>query len=1062
MERYIQAIQRYSTDLKGTSLKETPRKEKFLVLLKELFPTAVEEIRKYTDGAEHTVRLETSGHEIIKTGSIDAFFGDLIIEFERSMPAKKTEAERQLREYCAGLWSSETIKRQYICIATDGISWYTYFPSSSKLNDIRPEDVDLTEKETLIINDEPGIFESFFLFINRLFFREGRLKPTVENFTKDFGLQSYLFESVYRELSSAFNEIKTEPEVALSFSEWTRYLTYTYGSLSTNESLFCKHAYLSTLSRFIVWAALSQSHNQYDQTSLRLIISLIQGDYFERIGILNLAEKDFFHWIGHKKVLRRLEGSWLKVLNQLRTYDFADIDEDLLKGIYQELVDPSDRHDLGEYYTPDWLCEKIVNSLIEKTTVKIPSAIDITCGSGSFLRAAIRRIQDILQSKEGWKNIKLDTVLTAILANVHGIDIHPLAVMISKANYILAIKELLPYRRKPIRLPVYLADSLFMPQTDDITMFRRKNVIVHFLGEKYVLPHTFFSDSQAFDSSIALCFDAAANLAHDEKAESKEGFGNSLKKILTHIEEQEELGEISNQLFKLTNQLAVRIRERRDTIWSFILRNNLKPLFLHGAYDVVVGNPPWLSYRYIADPDYQGEIKKLSRETYGIAPDKQKLFTQMELATLFLVHAAHNYLKPGGGLGYVMPRSIFSADQHTKFREESFDAECDIREYWDLQNVFPLFNVPSCVVLARKGKPKKNRAYSALFISGKLPVRDLPLAQASKFLKEEQGKLYLSRMGERTALSRTEIRYEERPLPYKRRFSQGATIVPRNFYFVTAPNPNELTAFEFYARTDPEQAKEAKPPYKNIFLEGTVETDFLYRTALSKNLLPFYVGKLPYILLPVLKEDGQYKLKTASELRNLGYRKISDWFQRAEHEWDRNRGAKAKRQSLYERLNYHNELMKQNPDWDFLVLYNSAGTNLTSALLELEKTDKPFFAEHKTYWANVQTAEEGNYLVSFLNSNKVNETVKPFQSKGLMGERDIEKKVLEIPIPQYNRKNATHRRLAEIGANAATKVDDYAKTEGFQGSLAKMRARVRELLAQELKEIDEIVEKILG
>jgi len=177
---------------------------------------------------------------------------------------------------------------------------------------------------------------------------------------------------------------------------------------------------------------------------------------------------------------------------------------------------------------------------------------------------------------------------------------------------------------------------------------------------------------------------------------------------------------------------------------------------------------------------------------------------------------------------------------------------------------------------------------------------------------------------------------------------------------------------------------------------------------------------------------------------------------------EKSRGAKAERQNLYQWLNYQNKLLKQNPDAEFLVLYNSAGTNLSSAMVDLKKIGRPFFSEHKTYWANVQTTEEGHYLVSILNSNKVNEIVKPFQSKGLMGERDIEKKVLDVPIPQYNSKNATHRRLATIGADAARKAGNYVKAGGLQGSLAKMRAGVRKLLVSELKEIDEIVEEILS
>ena len=288
--------------------------------------------------------------------------------------------------------------------------WYTYFPSSNKTEHILPEDVELTQKETVSLTDDPRICEAFFYFINRLFFREGRLKPTVENFKKDFGLQSYLFESIFRILCAAFDQVKADSEVALSFDEWTRYLTYTYGSVSTNESLFCKHTYLTTLARFIVWAALTDGENGMEQTSLDLIGSLIRGDYFESKGILNLAEKDFFHWIGKVNVLQRLEGFWLRVLNQLRTYNFDEIDEDLLKGVYQELVDPADRHDLGEYYTPDWLCEKIVDYVIQKSKGHLPSVIDLTCGSGSFIRAAVHRIRSFL-SKGAQEHLDWDSVL---------------------------------------------------------------------------------------------------------------------------------------------------------------------------------------------------------------------------------------------------------------------------------------------------------------------------------------------------------------------------------------------------------------------------------------------------------------------------------------------------------------------------------------------------------------------------------------------------------------------------------------------------------------------------
>ena len=53
-------------------------------------------------------------------------------------------------------------------------------------------------------------------------------------------------------------------------------------------------------------------------------------------------------------------------MSHLTEYDLSKVREDVLKGVYQQLIDPKDRHDLGEYYTPDWLCERIVTELLPK------------------------------------------------------------------------------------------------------------------------------------------------------------------------------------------------------------------------------------------------------------------------------------------------------------------------------------------------------------------------------------------------------------------------------------------------------------------------------------------------------------------------------------------------------------------------------------------------------------------------------------------------------------------------------------------------------------------------
>lgn len=47
----------------------------------------------------------------------------------------------------------------------------------------------------------------------------------------------------------------------------------------------------------------------------------------------------------------------------LTKYDLSRVREDVLKGVYQQLIDPKVPHDLGEYYTPDWLCRELTHTL---------------------------------------------------------------------------------------------------------------------------------------------------------------------------------------------------------------------------------------------------------------------------------------------------------------------------------------------------------------------------------------------------------------------------------------------------------------------------------------------------------------------------------------------------------------------------------------------------------------------------------------------------------------------------------------------------------------------------
>src|SRR5205823_1713114 len=138
-----------------------------------------------------------------------------------------------------------------------------------------------------------------------------------------------------------------------------------------------------------------------------------------------------------------------------------------------------------------------------------------------------------------------------------------------------------------------------------------------------------------------------------------------------------EYPDILPALWWFTESLAVLIRDKENSIWSFIIRNSYRPAMLKQQFNFIIGNPPWLSYRYISDPDYQDEIKRRAVTKYKIAPMSQKLFTQMELATVFLTHSMATFAKADARLGFVMPRGVLNSDQHQNLilRKYSTDAK---------------------------------------------------------------------------------------------------------------------------------------------------------------------------------------------------------------------------------------------------------------------------------------------------------------------------------------------------------------------------------------------------
>ena len=1068
--KWDQVISTYLKSVRSQQ-SEPAKSQRFLLLLKELFGVQPGFIEDYVAGVEKYVKVKQKDR--ILRGRIDNLFGNLVIEFERDLTKTQREAEEQLRRYVAVLWSQEGPGRRapYLCIATDGVNFAVYSPTvqDGEKVEVQPDEVRLRLVER--VNWLNLRAQEVYFWLDRYFLRQEILPPKTENIIKDFGLRSHAFQVANQTLLSRWDHLKGQPEFSVVYQGWEKYLLIVYGSSVADEELFIRHTYLATLAKLMAWSRLTEAEIPPDREQ---ILSVLEGQFFLRqAGIGNFLEEDFFSWIARGEAKEAGVETARMLLSLLQNYNLRELSEDVLKSLYQELVDPATRHDLGEYYTPDWLAHRMVRRLLDGNPEG--TILDPACGSGTFLYLAVREKRERLKDSA--------QTLAHILDSVVGVDIHPLAVIVTKTNYILALGDLLGKRKGKINIPVYLSDTIKLPEREvEPTLWMQlPSYRVELEGREIHLPERLLADPALYDEAI----EAAKEFAVQSigKKMSEEHFVSYLR-----VQHPALWGDdaLTWALFHIAETLRDFIAAKRDTIWAFVLKNIYKPLFLKRRFDFVVGNPPWLSYRYVERGKYQEFLKKQITEEYNLLSGKAELITQMELGTLFFVRAADLYLKPGGAIAFVLPRSVFTADQHDVFRRKTSEVSetsevfgslrLRIEEVWDLEEVEPLFNVPACVVLARKEeRPEISYPLPCRTFRGMLPRKNADLEEAAEALKVAEERLFLNRRGERTFWATTEGAVSPRASPYQGRFSQGATLVPRSCWFVEV----EASSLGFdlskpLLKTAERARREAKAAYKGLVMEGNVEGHFLYATLLSTDLLPF--GHLPFrlVILPIEPTGTGYTLLTAEEARRRGYFDLAVWLETAQAEWERRRGEKAERMDVLEWLDYRHKLTTQNPQAGYRVLYPTSATYMCACVVENEPIEfeiggqtleaREIVADYKTYYYETDVEDEAYYLTAVLNAPIIDRKIKPMQTRGQWGPRDICKKVLELPIPQFDPGDAVHRRLAELGEECTQKVAEWLESggPGKIRSIGRLRSVVRETLAEELEEIDELVREMMG
>jgi SAM-dependent methyltransferase len=977
----------------------------------------------FIDFARKTFKVEPVDVDLEKgikgaklRGRIDALYQDIVFEFKRDLKLEREKGKEELERYLQSLGD----KQIFFGVLTDGLTFEVYLLQDNALRKIDEANLD-----RLPVDDA-------FLWFDAFLFSEKELAPTAQDVVKRFGDTSPVFNSTLHSLSRMLASAKDDLSCQVKFQEWDKLLAKAYGHSVARDDLFLRHTYLSLLVKLLAYSALFKQRPKGQE-----LPDIVTGKAF--VNLPNLAEEDFFCWVLapslQKDALELLRG----LAQHLAVYDLIKVDEDLLKELYENLVDRETKHDLGEVYTPDWLVEL---TLQEADFGEGKSLLDPACGSGTFLFTAIRLLRE--QGLQG------ATLVDQALANIVGVDVHPLAVTIAKVNYVLALAPDLQGYVKTVVLPVYMADSLqaIEPTGGELVSIRAEE------ENFFNIPRAMAEHPGALDQVI----DEMRRYVGGPEDIALDGFSAYLEGQGFH-----DWVYLWRPNLRLMRRL---VQEGRDTIWAFILKNYYRPAYLRQhPFDIVAGNPPWLSYRYITDPDYQKHVKQLIF-SYGLLGRKEfKLFTQMEEATLFFTLSADVYLKKGGTIAFVTPRSVLTgAKQHQRFQELLQGYQLPpmaLEKLLDVEEVSPLFNVPACVLIARKNAQVEKVIKSIL--KGDLPRKNLRWCEAKRKLKLTRKQLPPDKLFPPILM----------PSPYLKDIKAGANIYPRCLWLaqpVTSPYGinRERPALE----TSREVERTAKRPWQNICLQGEVEARYLYATMLSRQLLPFGFTGLSLVVLPLEEtptlEGTAPKLSLVRKETALakGHSGLHSWLGQCEALW-REKKKVGTGENVYQWLDYMRKLTSQHPAGYYTVLYSRMGTNLACTVVNPEVnlevmglTATGFVAEWTSYFYQTKNEKEAHYLCAFLNSSYVDQAIKPYQTKGAWGERDISRTPFEvISIPRFNPQDERHQKLAKLSQECHQKVAQLA-LEGK--SIGSLRNKARDYLSAELDEIDKLVKSVLS
>ncbi len=1040
-------------------------RDSFTSFLRRIFPDQPKWAIRHIQGSEAAVKIAKG--DKLSTGFVDNLVDLTAIEYEGNLTVttKYNTGLNQVKDYCSSLLNEGHDPELVMGILSDTVRWYAY---EVDLNHIPKgkwsrDNIVLNEIEFIDCSSVSERTASELIrFLTKYLGRIGARPVTAYSIAKDLGFESPFCQShlisLKESVALAFDD---NPKYSKLITElWCSFVSYLREEGVSGEFDFTTYVdefYIQTIGKLI---CANYIENKALSSDERELTTILDGTFFENKGLLNFVEYDYFGWLNSEPYLKQILPIASAIQQDLVAYNFkANPGEDLFGRLMAQLAHRSQRLLLGQEWTPSWLSQQVVGHVVESISESESlQLIDMCCGSGSMIVETINIAKQRIESLEGESTH--ERKLQLLTQSITGFDIDPLAVILSKINWVLSAMDWLqPLGAHPISIPIYHADSLFAITPISNNTNDNDETIYSLKIAEYSLDLPEFLITPSFTG----LFDALVNKSYMVATEDSDTvIGDELiefyfESIISDLGleiQDDERPQILDFLKELILTIDKLNRDGRNGIWSYILRNSFRPGLVAGQFNGLVSNPPWLALSKIADNPYQG-ILKHKAEAFDIKPPGSS-HLHIELSTIFLLHAVQKYLAEDGIVGCIVPETILNGHHQDPFRKFQFftssnPVSFDVSEIWRTQE--HVFKNNAVVLFGSKIDPD---------ISSTTPIPGSTIFEDGSI---EPTTFYRNQQGARTTWSEQELASTASGFFVPTNFRQGADIMPRKLLFYQAA---PTTNIDFYSvkSIDPTTSelaftvKDAKKYQSFSLSERLLPKDLFFDIITSNLLTPFHIATVQKALLPIRKNDEenwemipQIELNAKGAITRNTFREICA-------ELDSANGTVS---TLFDLVDLRGKLTQQSINNDgYIVMTGAGGGKVCSAYIALADYDSErLILDQTVYWAQVQTEDEAIYLSGLLNSNAINLIIEDFQPRGAFGKRHVHKLPFGV-TPPFDPEQAAHQDVVNKTKELINEYQDLQTTDDEiakllnpnTGSLSSRRRKLN-IKIQELESYNE-------